>query len=222
MKHILAGLGLLLIITIPVLWGSETQEPPWTLAKDEQGIQVYTRKIEGIDIIEFKGITRIKSSMAGLLALIRDIEATPQWVANCTESKVLKRINANETYTYSFSKAPWPVKDRDAVVHNVISLDQETSVITVRQTGKPDFIEAKEKVIRVQRLEGFWQFTPKEEGQIEVLYQLLSDPGGAIPAWLINASMVSQPYDTLRAMKKIVMQDEYQMAKSLEVETEEG
>ncbi len=190
----------------------QPEPQPWKLAQDKNGIQIYTRPIEGNDLIEFKGITLIETSITSLLALIRDVEATPQWVANCTTSKVLERINDHETVTLSFSDAPWPVMDREAVVHNVITIDPNTSVVTVRQTGKPDYIEAKEKVIRVQRLEGFWQFTPKQEGQVEVVYQLLSDPSGDLPAWLVNSSIISQPYETLRDMKKIVQQDKYQHA----------
>ena len=218
-----------LLILVPLLtvgcsssFCAETTEIQWKQVKDQHGIQVYTRTIEGFNIIEFKGITRIETSMASLLALIRDIEATPQWVANCTESKILKRISDNETYTYSLSNAPWPVQNRDAVVHNVISIDPKTSVVTVRQTGHPDYMKEKKKVIRVRRLEGFWQFTPKEQGQIEVVYQLLSDPSGKIPAWLINASIVSQPYETLLSMKKIVRQKKYQNACPQEAESEEG
>ncbi len=195
----------------------QVEQHPWKLALDKNGIQVYTRSIEGIEFLEFKGVTQIPTSISSLVALIRDTEATPQWIANCAESKILKRIDDNETLSYSFSKAPWPMKNRDVVIHTLISIDQDTSMVTVIETGKPDAIAEREKTIRVQRFEGFWRFTPQSDGQIEVVYQLLSDPGGGLPAWFINSSAIAQPYETLRAMKAIVQQKKYQNAALSEV-----
>jgi len=48
---------------------------------------------------------------------------------------------------------------------------------------------------------------------VEVVYQVLSDPSGALPAWLVNSSVISQPYKTLLKMKKVVMLDKYQNAR---------
>ena len=194
-------------------FAADEKEAEWVLAKNKQGVKVYTRKVEGIDFKEFKGIITIKTSLTSLVALVRDVEASPDWVENCSKSEVLKRINTNETYTYSLSKAPWPVKDRDVIVHNVISLDKDTLVVTIKQAGKPDYIKEEKNITRVKRIEGFWQFTPQEGGNVEVVYQVLSDPGGAIPAWLVNSSLVSQPYETLLKMQKVVKREKYQKAK---------
>jgi ribosome-associated toxin RatA of RatAB toxin-antitoxin module len=194
-------------------FAADKKETEWILAKDRKGVKVYTRKVEGIDFKEFKGIITIKTSLSSLVALVRDVEASSDWVENCSKSKVLKRINSNETYTYSLSKVLWPVKARDAIIHNVISLAKDTLVVTIKQAGKPDYIKEKKNIIRVTRIEGFWQFTPQKDGNVEIVYQVLSDPGGAIPVWLVNSSLVSQPYETLRKMQKVVKRDKYQKAK---------
>ena len=192
---------------------AEKKEAEWTLAKDHQGVKVYTRQVEGIDFKEFKGVITIKTSLASLVALVRDVEALPDWMKNCSKSKVLKQINTNETYTYSLSKAPWPVKDRDSIIHSVISQARGTSVVTIKQVSKPDYIKEKKDIIRVKRIKGFWQFAPQEGGKIEVVYQALSDPGGAVPVWLVNSTLVSQPYETLLNMQKAVQREKYQKAK---------
>ena len=210
------------ILTISVLlltaccsesFAADEKETEWVLAKNNKGVKVYTRKVEGIDFKEFKGIITIKTSLASLVALVGDVEAAPDWLANCSKSRLLKRINSTETYTYSLSKAPWPVKDRDAIVHNVVSQDKRSLAVTIKQTGKPDYIKAKKNITRVKRIEGFWKFTPQKDGDVEVVYQVLSDPGGDIPAWLVNASLVSQPYETLLKMQKVIKREKYQKAK---------
>lgn len=191
---------------------ADKKEAKWDLAKDKKGVKVYLRKVKGIDFKEFKGVITLKASLVSLVALVADAEASPGWVANCSKSEVLKQINKNEAYVYSLSKAPWPVQDRDAIVHHVISQDKDTRVVTVKQTGKPDYIKKKKHIARVKRIEGFWQFTPQENGRVEIVYQVLSDPGGDLPAWLVNSSLVSQPYQTLLKMQKVVKREKYQNA----------
>jgi ribosome-associated toxin RatA of RatAB toxin-antitoxin module len=194
-------------------FASDKTESKWELAKDKQGVKVYTRKVKGIDLKEFRGVMTIKTSLTSLVALVSDAEAAPDWLANCSKSKVLKRINPSETYVYSLSKAPWPVMDRDSIIHSLISQDPTTLVVTIKQTGKPDYIKAKNKIARVKRIQGFWQLTPQKNGKVEVVYQALSDPGGAIPAWLINASLVSQPYETLLKIPSVIKKAKYRKAK---------
>ncbi len=194
-------------------FAAEKKEPKWVLAKDKQGVKVYTRKVKGIDLKEFRGVMTIKTSLTSLVALVSDAEAAPHWLANCSKSEVLKQVNPRESYVYSLSKAPWPVMDRDSIIHTLISQDPTTLVVTIKQTGKPDYIKAKKKIARVKRIQGVWQFTPKKNGEVEIVYQALSDPGGAIPAWLINASLVSQPYDTLLKIPGVIKKAKYQKAK---------
>lgn len=192
---------------------AEKEETKWNLVKDKQGIKVYTRKVKGIDFKAFRGVTTVETSLASLVALVTDVKAAPTWLANCTRCELLQQINARETLTCAFSKSPaWPVKHRDMVTHNVWVRDDDTSMITLRQTAKPDHIPAKKNVVRIKRLECLWQFTPKPDGIVEIVYQSVSDPGGSIPQWLVNSSVVSQPYQTLQKIRKVIKQDKYQQA----------
>ncbi|MFC1764093.1 START domain-containing protein [Planctomycetota bacterium] len=202
-------------------FAADKKEFKWVLAKDKQGVKVYTRKVDGIDFKECKGVITIKTSLTSLVALVSDVKAAPDWLENCSKSEMLKWINTKEYYTYSLSKAPWPIMDRDTILHNLISQDKATLVVTIKQTGKPDYIKEKKNIARVKRTEGFWQFTAQKDGNVEIIYQVLSDPGGAIPVWLINSSLVSQPYATLLKMQKVVKSEKYQKAK-LEFIKEQG
>jgi hypothetical protein len=51
--------ALLLAACSPGSFAVEEQESEWMLAKDQQGVKVYTRKVEGSDFKEFKGIITI-------------------------------------------------------------------------------------------------------------------------------------------------------------------
>ena len=184
----------------------------WELAKSGDGITVYTRGVEGSGFKEYKALARIKASLSSLVAIVEDIEVYPSWIHTCKEGKLLKKINEKETYNYTVNEAPWPVRDRDAVVHNKISQNPENRVVTIEIKGIPDYIPEKTGVQRVRKIDGFWRFTPLENGSVEVVYQVHSEPGGNLPSWLVNSIVVSQPYYTLVNMQKVVTQTKYRNA----------
>ena len=198
-------IGLFLLINLMAA-GEENQ---WKQVRNRNGIKVYNRRIEGIDFKEFMGEVEIEATLSTLLAIFNDVEKGTQWVENVDHMENIERIDYFENYTYSYSKAPWPVKDRDAVVHNKISQNEEDKVITIVQTGAPYKRSLEKKAVRVEKLQSKWVFTPIDDKVVHVRYQVLTDPGGKLPAWLINAVSVSQPYETLLGLRDIAATEDY-------------
>jgi ribosome-associated toxin RatA of RatAB toxin-antitoxin module len=184
----------------------------WDLAKKQDGITVYTRSVKGSGFKEYKAIANIRASLSSMVAIVEDIEAYPSWIHTCKEGKLLKRINEKETYNYTINDAPWPVKDRDAAVHNKISQNPEDRVVTIEIKGIPDYIPEKPGLQRVKKIDGFWRFTPLGNDTVEVVYQVHSEPGGNLPSWLVNSIVVDQPFYTLVNMQKMVTQPKYRQA----------
>ena len=180
----------------------------WDLAKEGKGIEVYTRKVGGSKFKEYKGIMTVEAPLSGLVALVDDASAYPKWIDTCKEGKTLKRISPKESYVYTVNKA-FPVANRDAIVRNVILQDPETLAVTIEIEGKPDSIPVNEKLVRVTYIKGFWRFTPLDQGKVEVVYQVHNEPGGGIPAWLVNSFVVKQPFRTLVNMQKMVKESRY-------------
>jgi hypothetical protein len=185
----------------------------FALEKDENGVKVYTRKIEGSSLKEFKGVTAIKTSLTSLVALMDDTEALPRWLHNCGAARLVQMINERERITYTTVKAPWPVADRDTVTYSKIVQDAKSKIITIYLKGMPDRYPVQSGKVRVPSLKGFWQFIPNKNGYVTVIYQLHSEPGGAIPDALANSTVTDIPYYTLLNMHKIVKEEKYQSAK---------
>jgi hypothetical protein len=192
----------------PGVWAQE--KTVWGLEKDVNRIQCYTRTVKGSNFKEFKAVTEIQSTLSGLVALVADMQNAPEWIDTCIEGRLLKQIAVNETMTYSVNEAPWPVSDRDTVVHNRVSQDSVTRRVTITMEGKPTFIPDTPDRLRIKHLIGFWQFTPKPNGIVSIHYQVHCEPGGHLPSWLVNAAVVDQPYKTLLNMRTYVLKKRYQ------------
>lgn len=185
----------------------------WELEKDEDGIRVYTREVSGSDFREYKGVTRVKATLTALVALATDAGACPTYVETCTEGKLLQKVSDTERYVYTYNDAPWPVADRDACVHNVITQDPYRKTVHIKMTAAPGKAEEKEDVVRIMELDAEWRFTPIDKNTTEVFYRVKTEPGGDLPAWLVNSVIVDQPFETLSKMKKIIKSPQYRFAK---------
>ena len=188
---------------------SYLQSGKWKLEKNQNNIKVYTRKTEDSKIKEFKAITTINTSVSTLINVLNDVEAYPEWIQDVKYTKTLKQITSNERYDYYEISVPWPLDNRDIIVHYKIEQDAQTNIVKAKITGKPDYIPKKSGVVRIEKAKGIWQFTPKENGKVQILYQFLGDPAGNIPAWIINLFIVDGPYKTLTNLKEFVKKEKY-------------
>ncbi|MCT4350489.1 MULTISPECIES: START domain-containing protein [Vibrio] len=177
----------------------------WKLVRNKQGIEVYNRKIEGNDFKEFRAEADIKANLTSIIALFTDTSVGSQWVENIDEMEEIDHFSEVHTVTKTYTKAPWPVSDREAIVENFIEQDPDTLIVIINQNGRPNYLPNKDKsVVRVAHLESRWVLTPLNNNTTHISYQVLSDPGGSIPSWLINMVAVSQPYKTLRGLSEML------------------
>lgn len=175
----------------------------------QEGISVYTRKIEGSNVVEFKAEVTVKSNLAGILALIDSVSEYPKWMHNCAESKRLKKIDHTSGYSYYVIKAPWPVSDRDACIFYKVSQDIITKVVTIAITGVKDYIPAKPDRVRVPMVNASWQMTPISKGVTKIVYQAHSEIGGIVPDVIVNAYITETPYYNLLHLRTIVESPSY-------------
>ena len=185
----------------------------WKLKIDRDNIRVYSRKLDKSKIHEIKAVSRVQSSLSSIVTLLNDVEAVSKWIPNSGETILLKRINDYETIVYGIIRPPWPVSDRDIIVHFKLSQDRETKSVTVNITGRPDYIPLKEDYVRVPLLKSFWKLTPGTHGFLDVVYQVHAEPGGLVLSWFVNASTDEVAYDTVKNMQEMIQEEKYKKAK---------
>ena len=182
----------------------------WQLKKFESGISIYTRNAENSKFKELKSVATYKSSLSGIIALIDDFESYPQWVYKCGISKTIKKNSEKDLIHYQTVTAPWPVDNRDFVVRVELHQDPVTKIVTQTATCIPDYLPRVEGHVRITEFRAQWTLIPLKNGYVEADYQLLVDPGGNIPAWLVNLAVVDGPFETAVNMRSWLLKDKYQ------------
>ena len=188
--------GFLVTVFFSTSYASE-----WKLEKsdDELGISVYTRDVSGSEFKEYKGVTEMKSSLSGVVALLKDSSNLPNWIHNMVEQKILKR-KAGRSLAYSVTKGN-DSESRDNIIMSSFKQSLDTSVITINMKGKPDHLPKKENYTRIESLNGSWTISPKGNGNVEVIYQLHVEPGGDFASKMYNdVAVIESPLGTLSGM----------------------
>ncbi|HEY0030676.1 MAG TPA: START domain-containing protein [Bacteroidia bacterium] len=184
----------------------------WQLKKFENGISVYTRSLEASKFKELRAVFEIKTSLSSIIALLNDVETYPQWVYRCQASKILKKKSDQNLIRYQSILAPWPVDNRDMVVEVHTYQEDKTGIVYQKVTCLPDYSPVIPGHVRIREFRAVWKLSPLKNGMVKVEYELLVNPGGNIPAWIINMAVVDGPYDTSLKMKDWIMKEKYQKA----------
>lgn len=199
-----------------------SSEHEWKLVKtdSENNLKIYYKALPNGNV-EFKGITYIESSMNSIVGLFMDFNSMPLWVYRTKTVEKLDQLSPTEIFIYAVHTMPIPFRDRDAVNFIRLWQDAESKVVTITISGRPDYIQENEDLVRVPVSEAKWQLSPMDEDIIEIVYSGFGEPGGSISSeafrsglfqWLIKAFLWEVPYQTLLALRVSIHQEKYQKA----------
>lgn len=152
------------------------------------------RPVEGTKMKEIRGVGTLPIPAERLLATLTDVPHYPEFMPPAIETRRLW-TRGNESVFYVVVDPP-VVRKRDYCVHikvRRLPTGQIEDVWRITEEGCP---APTSKMVRMLRTEGRWLLTPQADGSTLVDYRGLTDPGGALPAWIVNRSTAN----TLGAM----------------------
>lgn len=190
-----------------------TGQSSWTLAKDSDGIQVYTKDKENSDFKTSRVTSVVEGSLHSFAALFRDVDNYARLFPDSKSAELLERDSYQKQIHYIVSEAPWPVADRDGVYQYTYSYHPGTKTLKIEMKGLPEYLPEKEGLVRIHICDGIWTFEELESKRCRVTYEFHADPGGTLPAWLANASVTSVPFELMTNLKKRIALEQYQGAR---------
>lgn len=202
-------LTLLFLLTLIIAKAEE----PWSLSTNKEGIKVYTRHVPDSKIKAIKVECTLNATPAQLVAVLLDIKGSLDWVYHTKSVSLIKQVSPTELYYYSEVNIPWPVHNRDFIAHIKVTQDPATKVITVDAPCLPDMVPVKDGIVRIEHSVGKWIITPVDSGQVKVEYTLHLDPGGSVPAWLLNMFITQGPTESFKKLKVQLQKNTYKNVK---------
>jgi hypothetical protein len=174
----------------------------WELKRNENGIEVYTRKPLSGSLKELRVICELTATKTQLIKTLQDINNYKQWVYSTKSNYLLKTVNPQELIYHSISHLPWPLRDRDLIIELSIIPGSVNDKFEIKAVSLPTFLPVDNNFIRVPYSLALWKVTVVNEHKLKIDYTFSVDPGGSIPAWLVNSTLSIGPYNSFIKLKE--------------------
>ncbi len=197
----------LLLLSLFISFPCYAQEPSdWMLAKEKNGITVYTRTLPNSDYKEFKGEVNITANLAELLTFIKEPKNCPDWQYKC-----IYQLQLTDGYIYKLSNLPWPLNNRYTVMYSDEKFNLQTQIHTLKLKNIPrdllpenikKQLPAEGNTVQMRTSDGYWKLDLSHAPNIHITHQMHGDPAGVIPASLANLGVINAAFVSLDNLRR--------------------
>lgn len=185
------------------LWQSQVfSDAAWHAGLNKNGIRIETRAVSGSAYKQFRATMLVRADIARAIAVMEDFAGYVKWMKDCKTARHLRRLSATAGIVYTLQATPWPIAEREAVVR--YDFARAPGRVRIELAAAPDALPENSGKVRISKLSGYWTFTEKEAGHMEVVYSLHSEPGGNLPSWAAAGMVEHLPYETLLKLRKVL------------------
>ena len=198
------------LITIFIAFGFIfTQDDGWEMVKEANNTKVYTRKTSDSDYEQIRIVTKVQAPISEIVNALEDVNYHQEWVYETKETKLLEKRGVGDFEYYALMNMPFPVKDRDIIIGVKRSQDPNTKVVDIKSVALLNKMEEKPKRVRIKTFLSTYTISPLDNQWVEVDYFMSADPGGKLPAWIVNMFTVKGPVATMESMVELIDSDYY-------------
>jgi hypothetical protein len=190
----------MLFFTLVILGLCVQAQTTWKLINDKNDIKVYIGNVVNSKFKSIRVQTIFDGSIAKLMNILGNISKHPEWVYKAKSASILKQVGTHEYIYYTESILPWPLSNRDAIIHLTMMPDVSHRTLRVTAISEPDFIGAKDGLVRIPYLKATWYVT-ESINKINIDYTFEVDPGGELPAWLVNMLADKGPLESFQSLR---------------------
>jgi hypothetical protein len=185
---------------------SATGQYNWKLSKEKDGIKVYQSAVKNSNYKSIKVECTLEGSFDKLIAVLSNVTGQKDWVYHNKEAYIIKQVSPHEFYYYTEASLPWPMSNRDAIVHLKMNRDSLNRFLKITSVSVPDYIAEKSGKVRVTKSTVTWNVTMPTAKTISIDYIFEAEPGGSLPAWIANMFAENGPYETFKKLGEIIKQ----------------
>ena len=201
-------LSITFVVLLVIFPAASQGQADWKLKREKNGISIYVREQADSPLKEYKARAVIAHPIHLVSEFLSDLERHPEWVFRCTDLTIIEDQGEQKAKYHTTYDIPWPIKDRDLTVEAVIT----------HHAGGKKIESLSENIILdypvekgVIRMPGYREWVILEEiDSTNTLFiaEGYADPGGTVPAWLVNMFLVDGIYDSvIKTRKKLLDQE---------------
>jgi uncharacterized protein YndB with AHSA1/START domain len=173
----------------------------WQQIYEVDGITGSRAEVPDSKFYAFKGVVEYDVPPEKVLHVLMDNEHRLEWVSRLYRCEVVEQLGPYDYVLYQAFDLPPPFSDRDYVYRGQVRrLETGEVELSMRSVEHPD---APETVgVRATLVDSRYVLTPIDGGaRTRVVVEIMTDPNGVMPAWLVNIIQRNWPVDTLSGIR---------------------
>ena len=191
------GLLFQLILHLP-LFGQNS----WTLEKEKNGIKISSRHSDTSPFNDVRVEVDLPGNIDQLAAILLDVANYTKWAYATKTSAIIKQLAPGSLIYYSEIEVPWPATDRYFFAKFELKTDPNKHTAQVLSSSVPDAGPVPVGLVKVPYSKGTWNISTLSKKMIHVDYVLQLNPGGSLPAWILNLFSTKGPMETFENIKQ--------------------
>lgn len=171
----------------------------WKLTKEENGIKVFMAKSEHSKFKSIRVQCLLDGSISKLISIMTNVSNHVNWIYKTKKAYIVKQVTPLDFLYYTEASLPWPASNRDGVYHLKISPDYKNNILRMNGSSEPNFTPKNKGLVRVPHANVSWYVT-QVGNKLSIDYCLEVDPGGSLPAWLVNMLADKGPFESFQKL----------------------
>ena len=185
-------------------WIEINQEPLDDNEKNEFTIIVEKKNSPEDEVNTYRGTTTMPISIERIAYVLDDTEGKIEWVSRLEEEN---RLEGNpfsyRSIAYQHYNLSWPVSDRDYVIESKWTVMKDmklpTAILSIKSIIRDDVPEIEGRV-RGQLDPLVYKLEKLKSNQTRVTVEIMVNPKGLLPNFMINLIQKEWPITTLRQL----------------------
>lgn len=184
----------------------------WRLTKEKHGVQVYQRKVGFSSVDEVRGEAVLDVPAEVLFRVLGDVESYPGVLP---PTVVARRLKEEQGARFFYTEINPPLIQRRFYCIRSQTERRPDGALRVEWSLANELCPpTQRRMVRVEDNAGAWTLRPLDEHRTRVIYQAHTNPGGEIPAWIVNEATAGQLPDIFRALRKAADLPRYAQAQA--------
>ena len=185
-------------------WIEIDQEPLAENEKSEFTIIVEKKNSPEDEVNTYRGTTTMPMSIERIAYFLDDTESKTEWVSRLKQEN---RLEGNpfsyRSIAYQHYNLSWPVSDRDYVIESKWTVMKDmklpTAILSIKSIIRDDVPEIEGRV-RGQLDRLVYKLEKLKSNQTRVTVEIMVNPKGLLPNFMINLIQKEWPITTLRQL----------------------
>jgi hypothetical protein len=171
------------------------QTAGWQTLSKKDGVRLDRREVKDSNFYEYRAVAETDAPVDALCDKVFEWGTTGLDHEGLKARKLLKDT-PDERIVY------------DQVEQAVVSTRDYTMVVRRQRDGDSCRIRFEtttdlapkpvDGYVRIDKMHGGWDFEPKTQNKTKVTYTIYADPGGSVPAFLVNSSQRDITFDSIK------------------------